>query len=357
MELLLLDKDFELCGLISNFSSLLWNRKYYECGNFNLQIGLKYYEQFKRAKYLYSRNFLESGVFEGLNYKTTKMGTDIQISGRFLESLLAKRVINKTQNFTNMITEDIIRSLVSNFAIDVSDDRKIPELVLGNRYGLGRKRTIQITGANLLDKIYELCKEDELSIHLYIDFKNKKLVFEVWQGLDRTDVQNENSWAIFSKNFENLMEDSYSTTDSNYYNFAYVEGQGRNEERIGVEVNQIKEGEERREIYVDARDLQMGDDMTLDNYLELLKERGIEKLSSFKKVETSNFKINPLANLKYKTDYNLGDRTVYKNEDLNFSIDNRIVEITECYEKGEKIIDLTFGDDYDIKKLKEVIKN
>ena len=52
MELLLLDKNFQICGLIDDFSSLVWNRKYYECGNFNLQIGIKYWEQFRNAMYI-----------------------------------------------------------------------------------------------------------------------------------------------------------------------------------------------------------------------------------------------------------------------------------------------------------------
>lgn len=58
MELLLLDKQFQICGLIDDFSSLLWNRKYYECGNFNLQTMLNYEKQFEGAKYLYSKKRL-----------------------------------------------------------------------------------------------------------------------------------------------------------------------------------------------------------------------------------------------------------------------------------------------------------
>jgi len=29
MELLLLDKEFQICGIVDDFSSLVWNRKYY----------------------------------------------------------------------------------------------------------------------------------------------------------------------------------------------------------------------------------------------------------------------------------------------------------------------------------------
>lgn len=359
MELLLLDKDFQISGLIDDFSSLVWNRKYYECGNFSLQIGLKYWKQFKNAKYVYLKEFAETAILETLNYKETTQGVEIQRSGRFLESILAQRVINTTQKFKNMITEDIVRSLVNTFVID-SGDRKIKGIVLGERKGLGRVRTMQMTGGNLLDKIYELCKEDELSIRLKYDFDNNQIVFEVWQGLDRRDTQNKNTWAIFSRNFENILEDEYSTDETKYCNFAYVEGElqeqnNTEKKRVEVTVNRMKDGEERKELYVDARDLQKDEDMTDSEYLETLRERGIEKLNECNKVETSNFTIDTNSNLRYKKDFDLGDKVVYKNDNLGLVIENRIIEISEIYENGDKTIDVTFGEDYNIKKIKEAI--
>lgn len=370
--LLLLDKQFQICGIIDDFSSLVWNRKYYECGNFNLQIGIKYWEQFKNAVYVYSKDFQETGILETLNYKTTTQGIEIQRSGRFLESKLFDRVINTTQNFKNQTTEDIVRNLVNTFVIN-SGDRKIPNLILGERKGLGKTRTMQMTGDNLLDKIYELCKEDELSIHLKYDFENNKMVLEVWQGLDRVDTQNKNTWAIFSRNFENIIEDDYSIDNTKYRNYAYVMGEVeeetgtenegneiKNKRRVDVIVNRIKEGEERKELYVDARDIQSektddeGNSIKIPEteYKEMLKERGIEKLNECNKVEISNFKINPISNLEYKRDFDLGDKVIYKNDEIGFNIEKRIIGITESYENANKTLDITFGDDYNIKKVK-----
>lgn len=362
MELLLLDKDFQICGLIDDFSSLVWNRKYYECGNFSLQIGIKYWEQFKNAIYVYLKDFQETGILETLDYKTTTQGIEIQRTGRFLENKLSQMVINTTQTFKNATTEDIVRSLVNTFAIN-SGDRKIPNLILGQRKGLGRKRTMQITGDNLLDKIYKLCKEDELGIHLRYDFDNNQMIFEVWQGLDRVDTQNENTWAIFSRNFENIIEEDYSLDETQYKNFAYVAGEDKGSNRVIVEVDRVKEGEVRKEIYVDARDIQSettddeGNSSKIpeSEYLEMLRERGIEKLNECNKVETSSFNINTNSNLIYKTDFDLGDKVIYKNDELDFSIEDRIVGVTESYENGNKTIDVTFGEDYNIKKVKEVI--
>lgn len=367
MEIFLLDKNFKICGLIDDFSSLIWNRKYYECGNFKLHVGINYIEQFKDAKYVYSKDFVETAIIEAFDYKTTLQGVEIEFSGRFLESILSQRVIDQTQSFKNKTTEEIVRSLLNTYIINAGD-RTIKNIVLGKYIGLGKVRTIQMTGDNLLEKIYELCKEDELSIKLFYDFDNEKMIFEVWNGLDRTDTQNNNSWAIFSKNFENILEDEYSTNNTKYCNFAYVKGEieERSEpdeegnvtitkKRVDKVINRVKQGEERRELYVDARDLQKDDETSDSEYEKMLIERGNEKLNECKKIETVNFKIDPLSNLKYKEDFNLGDKVIYKNEELGFNIENRIIEVTESFENGNKTIDVTFGEDYNLKKIKELI--
>lgn len=356
MDLLLLDKDFQICGIIDDFASLVWNRKYYECGNFTLQCKSDKYNDLKIAKYIYCKDFTETGVIEAFNLKDSNK--IVEASGRFLESILSKRVIDTTKTFKNMTTENIVRSLINDIAIS-DTARKINKLKLGEIKGLGINRTLQTTGDNLLDKIYELCKEDELSIKVKYDFDNDEIIFEVWQGLNRVDTQDVNTWAIFSKNFENISESEYSTDETKYCNFAYIAGEiGETEEskrRVITTVDRVKEGEERIELYVDARDLQKDEDTTEAEYIQMLKERGIEKLNENNKVEEASFNIDPNSNLIYKKDFDLGDKVVYKNDELGFNVENRIVEISEAYENGERTLDIVFGDEYNLKKIKEVI--
>ena len=356
MDLLLLDKEFKICGIIDDFSSLVWNRKYYECGNFTLQTKIDKFNDIKSAKYLYCKDFVETGIIEAIKIQESE--SIVEASGRFLESILTRRVINSTKSFKNQITEDIVRSLITDLAIN-NTTRKIAKLKLGTRQGLGTSRTMQMTGDVLLDKIYELCKEDELSIRVRYDFDNDEIIAEVWQGFDRRDTQNINTWAIFSKNFENITDSNYSTDETKYCNFAYVEGEltdtGGNKTRTGTTIDRIKEGEERIELYVDARDLQKDEDTSDSEYMSMLRERGIEKLNENNKVEEISFSVDPYSNLVYKQDFDLGDKVVYKNDELGFNIENRIVGISEAYENGDRTIDITFGDEYNLKKIKEAI--
>lgn len=354
MDLLLLDKNFQISGIIDDFSSLVWNRKYYECGSFTLQTKIDKFNDIKSAKYLFCKDFIETGVIEAIKIQESE--NKVEASGRFLESILSKRVIDSTKYFKNQTTEDIVRSLIEDLAIN---GRKIDKLKLGERKGLGTSRTMQMTGDNLLTKIYELCKEDELSIKVKYNFDNDEIIAEVWQGLDRVDTQNVNTWAIFSKNFENVTDSTYNTDETKYCNFAYVEGEVEdkdgNKQRKSTTIDRIKEGEERVELYVDARDLQKEEDTTDAEYMEMLRERGIEKLNENSKVEEASFSVDPYSNLIYKQDFDLGDKVVYKNAELGFNIENRIVEVSEAYENGDRTIDITFGDEYNLKKIKEAI--
>ena len=356
MELFVLNENFEICGLIDDFSSLVWNRKYYDCGNFKLQFDKRYYDQFQNAKYIYCNKFEEVGIIETFDYKTNMQGSTINVSGRFLESKLAFRVINTTQKFKSKTTEEIIRGLINTFAISTTAERKIKNLELGTLKGLGKARTTQITGANLMDKVYELAKEDEMSIRFRYDFQTNKIYAEVWKGLDRRDTQTQNSWAIFSKNFENITDEEYSMNLTNYYNFAYIAGKGEGSARKSTTVDRVKPGEERRELYVDARDEYQDEETSDSEYIQMLQERGIEALNKANKVEVAKYNVDPLANLEYKTDFDLGDIVIYKNEELGLIIENRITEVTESYENGTETIDITFGNDYNIKKIKELIK-
>lgn len=348
MELIMLDKNFVPCGIIDTFSSLTWTRKYYDVGNFILQITVEDYMKIKNAQYIFSNYFDETAKIESMQYINETDGRKVQLSGRFLEVLLYDRVINSTQNLTDT-TENNCRKLVNNFAINPSvSSRKINKIKLGKVNGLGKKYLMQVTGDNLMEELYTLAKQDELSIKLYYNYVNDEIIFEVWQGKDRTDNQSENTFAIFSQNFENILNDNYSLDNTKYKNFAYVYGEGEGNERFLIEVDKTN-GEDRKELYVDARDLQKDDDMTLDEYKEALRNRGIEKLTDYNKVETADYAIDLFSNLIYRKDFDLGDICTYKNEELGILVDNRIVEISEVFENGNKKIDVVFGDDYNLK--------
>ncbi len=110
-------------------------------------------------------------------------------------------------------------------------------------------------------------------------------------------------------------------------------------------------GLELEEVFCDATDIarkyQSGETevtIPLNTYLAMLKTRGGAELESYGKTINFVSTINTNSNLKFKSDFDLGDRITCKEEKWGIQIDARITEVTETYQKGEETIEATFGD-------------
>ena len=86
-------------------------------------------------------------------------------------------------------------------------------------------------------------------------------------------------------------------------NYAIVFGQGEGENRTYTTVDMTK-GKDRRELVVDANDLQMDEGEVMEDYLKRLESRGIEKLLECQSVFSCSF--IPSAK-DFGSKYDLGD--------------------------------------------------
>jgi hypothetical protein len=105
---------------------------------------------------------------------------------------------------------------------------------------------------------------------------DKKLLFEVYRPT--ADPNNR-----FSTKWGNLQQAAWAFGDSDYANVAVVQGAGEGENRATVTVGLTDAtGADRRELYVDARDVQpdeeKGETSRSEAYLERLMARGTNKL-------------------------------------------------------------------------------
>lgn len=355
MRITILDKDFQTLGTVGVFNSLIWCRRYYEAGMFECHAPVEYFELLNTGRYFYRSDRDELGVIREVNYSQTDKGERrAYCKGYFAESLLDNRVINSPANLTGT-PETIARSLVNTYIINPGDTgRKIPQIVLGAAKGIGSSITIQTTGDKLGEKLYDILETQEESLKLSFDYQNNILTFTVWSGLDRTDEQDINSWATFSNSFYNVKNVVYDRDDSEAKNYAYVAGEGEGAARTVVQVDvRSSSAIERREVYVDARDLQstyrdeqdVEHTYTAAQYRELLRQRGLEKLAEYATVETVNSDIDANANLEYMTDFDLGDLCTYQNNDVGIECVKRITEIQEVYEGAKASLNITFGND------------
>lgn len=83
---------------------------------------------------------------------------------------------------------------------------------------------------------------------------------------------------------------------------------------------------------------------TDEEYLACLEERGASELEQYAETLSFSSTINTHANLKYREDYDLGDRVTCVNKRWGIKINVRITEVAETYQQNMEEIDITFGE-------------
>ncbi len=347
-ELYVLDDEYQILDLIDGFISLIWNKKYYGVGDFELHCGAEYAGLLQQGRYLARKDDEETGIIEELNFSMdASAGKKVVVKGRFLKAELENRVIDTVQNFNNIRAGDALCQLADTFCIHPANtDRKIAKLILGDGADVGGLITTQITGKSLLDAMNSICEEQEISCNILYDFLQDQLIFSVWQGVNRTQEQSDHAFATFSEDFDNVFNVTYNK-QYRYRNFAYVAGAGEGQARIVEIVDIRKTGEERHELYVDARDLQRkdanGNDIAEGEYRQALRQRGLEKLKDYQVTETVDSQIDSKSGFIYGVDYDLGDLVTFVDHTMGIMAEQRITEVCECIEAGERRIDAVFG--------------
>lgn len=358
MRLIIFDKDFQTIGSVGTFNTLLWRRRYHSPGIFELYVPAEYFSLINTGRYLYRNDRTELGVIREVNFmRGERSERTACCKGYFAEHLLNNSVLYPAFNETGT-PEMLARSMVEQYLINPDDaGRKNNHIRLGSVLGGGDTITLQNTGDYVGDRLYDTLKTQEMSQRLVFDYLENSLTYEVWKGLDRTDNQTENSWAIFSDSFCNIKSAQYDRDESDCKNFAYVAGEGEGAARKVIEVDvRTSPEEERRELWVDARDLQQKTNdatYTDEQYRDLLFQRGLEKLADYAGIEKIDSDVDPSANLIYGTDFDLGDLCTYRYNDVNIECSKRITEIQEVLEGAERTLSVIFGNDSatDFKKI------
>lgn len=340
MQLMIFDREINFKGIVENQFSFRRVRRYSKCGEFELHtsFNLDTFEMLSIGNIIYTVGDLEGGYIEYRNIKIDEQGKEVLVvKGRFITGYLANRIVWGTENLNDTV-ENGIRSIINNNAINPTDsDRKIPLLELGELKSYTDTIKRQSSYKNLLEEIEKISISNELGIRTMLDINSKRLIFDIYKGIDRSNQ------VVFSKDFENILGQEYTGSVYNYKNTALIAGKGEGEAREKVSIVDGV-GLDRKEMFVDAKDLN-NDGVVPTVYTEMLSDRGKTKLAEMAKVESFDSKVNLKSNYIYKVDYDLGDIVTIKNKKWNLTIDTRITEIQEVYEEDGFNIFITFGNE------------
>ena len=360
MELYVYSSEMELQGIVEKIASLIWTRRYWSCGEFKLLVPFteEHSRMLVKNNIIMKRGDDEAAQIRYVSITKNSQGLEeIEVQGKFLIAWIGKRIIKK-QIITNDTTQNILYRIVRENVTNPADTaRKIPDVSIATddedtESGVIDYTSEQYTNAQLAAET--AAKAAKLGIRMRTDARTGAHVFSVYEGRDLTAGNTAgNAPCIFSQEFDNIVEQEYTNSVENLKTTAFVGG----EEKEGVarkvaEVGGSATGLAREEVFINATDIvqEYEDDdgtqvsLTDTEYLALLSARGAEELEQYAETLSFGSKINTLANLIYRTDYDLGDRVTCVNKRWGIRIDVRITEIAETYQNNVEEIDITFGE-------------
>lgn len=322
MDVFALDEDFNLVAMGIPYDNLQWIRKYYEPGQFAMQIPIGVYDG--SWKYIGSQSRPELGMVQRME----TAGDDlVLVSGFFCEKMLDRKAVYPRYKGEAASAELAARSIFEAY-------RKDLPIILGaaNQPMLGGAVSSDFSDDRLGTKLFALLEAFELSYRVRYDYVGNRLMFEVWQGVDRSQSQDENSWQVFSLEFGNLKSRSVVTDDSDWYNYAIVPVDAWDDdpekERETLYVD-LTNGGTRRDIVFDMRSSHPSDDQTMAQWRESVRQEATEKLLSYAKVEDIDIEV--LGESGYMDDFDLGDRCDAILTDVGISMETRIIQVDEVF--------------------------
>lgn len=321
MEVWIMDTSFKSVLLIDAFESLLWVERYIGSGNFEIYspVEINILKQIKKNYYAWTKDSDSLMIVETVQITTdSESGPKMIFSGRSLECILDHYIIWKQtvldgklqDGVKKLLTENIINPSIperklDNFIFEESDDPAITSLTLNAQY----------TGNNLYDVICSICETNKIGFKITLNSKNQ-FVFKLYSGKDRSYEQMENPYIIFSSKFENIVSSNYIDSDTTLRNVALVAGEDSGESRKTIVVGSSS-GLDRRELYVDARDIQSETSdgvMDENDYYEKLKTRGEQKLADCESTMTFEGEMETTKTFVYGKDFFKGDIVQFVNE-------------------------------------------
>lgn len=342
--------DFKSAALFDSSISLSINWNYNTTDDFVIKIPLisENVELFTTDNIL-----LLQGQFFYIDRVIVEKDEDgfITVYGKSMASKMSSRIIDKTYMTDSKLPENIVFELINDNVVHSKDvKRNIDYLTLDKISTVtSEKIAYQKSYGNILEEVTALMNTYDFGIkEVPIDYVNPKQQIKIFKGKDLSDL------VEFSKDFENLSQEKYENSNYDESSTAYVLGEGEGESRKGIYIGDSLSGIERREMYVDARDLQHtvrnedGTETELndDQYTQALIQRGKDKLSVRRRVLEINGKVNLSSDLfQFRRDYNVGDRVRISSKLFNTSKTAVLSSVEETWDENGYSMIPTFGNE------------
>ncbi|WP_294174062.1 siphovirus ReqiPepy6 Gp37-like family protein [uncultured Clostridium sp.] len=328
------NKDLDFIGEVDDFTSFIYERKWFTYSNFQLVVENFDKDLFQEGNYIVVNNDpYRSGQITKVNITDDTVTIKGFGIGFWFTDRITYPTINKNTFSMSDYAENIMYELIKFNAIDSNiTNRNFQNLIVNSTQGRGEKIAFETRYKVLSDELETISKTSRLGWNIKFDYKNKRFIFESLVGIDRTVNQADVPPMIFSRRYDNILELEYTKDVSEYKNCAIVAGQGEGSNREIVIVNDNLSGQDRKELFVDARDIEDGTN---------LADRGKSKLAENTIIESFEATIDTES---YRVEWDLGDFVTILDDEIGVISDTQIVEVVEIYEDGILSVEPVFGE-------------
>lgn len=378
MEFMVLDKNYDGIAMIDTFTSAIWTVRYDEAGDFEIYtpVRLDYIQAMQIGNYLWNRDSDRLMVIETVEIETdAEEGPQLIVTGRSLESILDRRIVTSSQNFSGNL-QSVLFAIIQNEVISSGGTRRIPGFSLktssDSRITSISISELSIRGENVYDVVCSLCQANKVGWRI-LPKGAGGFEFELYVGVDRSYAQSVNPYVTFSPSFENLLNSNYIKSFKSYKNSIYAVGTYQKEvilqnkykddngEWVVEEQTTYEEAEvvtwqysetatpsglARREMFIDnggVNDGEQGGEYATWNAVN--KEKAIAELGEHQTTTAFEGELEATRQYIYREDFNIGDIVQVENEfgitgtvyisEIVFSQDANGITITPTFTSTE----------------------
>lgn len=368
----IMNTDFKLEGIITNFESLICVWNFYEAGTFELTINKAKANTSKLKKdnlIIVNKKDDKILLIDKVVTTTEKNSKTLKVTGFCIKGVTKRRIIatNSYDRATKTQAENIQKHYLRNHLVEsYYDTIKTPErdilwIKIAPSQNRGIETVWQARLTNLHDELKHISEDTGLGWKGILNREEKCIYFDSIQGTDRTVNQVEDPttyemlksftheqlqaytheqlqgnpkhpYVIFSEQKKNLTNGVTTDDNSNYKNVGYIAGKGENEDRL-ITVLGNATGFDRREVLIDLNNIEDPDE---------LKREGQKKLDTYKIIQSIEGKVYQIPNMEWEKDFFLGDLVTLESDGIYE--DKRIIQAKEIYERNNITVELGFGD-------------
>ena len=333
--------EFTRIAVIDNACSVIWVRRFQTAGEFEVYVpaSKKLLQTVRQNELFITR---ENDLKNAMKIQKVELSTDpdegdyLTISGKSAACIIGQRIVRNLRN-VNGTVPDCIYNLLMDECIDpdmrkdynrwrklaILQFRKTDLPDVGNF-------TMQYYGNNLLEVIEDMCAVG--GIGYKVEFTGSGFVFSLYAGVDRTVGQSENERVIFSEDFENLGQCTYTYDNTDYCNAVMATGATNGTTKVSMYWFNREECVDQKELcYYEAPTDASGLSGTTDDGGLSLDEFN-DKLKQLCKIHLAKAKMQDDLNADvFQTNtghYDLGDRVSIVNR-YGITGSATVLEITE----------------------------